>query len=214
MFRRRRPAPDEDGAEADESAVEETTTGTTGPWDVGDADIDPDDPNRIDLGSLVVRGRPDIEVRLQVDDATQTVVSAMLVAENGAVELRPFAAPRSEGIWDSVRKEIAAEATRRGGTASEVDGAFGRELRVVVPMTGPDGSQVTQPSRVVGVDGPRWMLRATFLGQPAVESDPDGLLEQAFRDVVVVRGTTAMPPREALPLIMPGGARVVPPDDI
>ncbi len=219
MFRRRKTtAPDDDAAEATseggETPAEETPTGTTGPWDVADADFDPEDPDRIDLGSLVVRGSADVELRLQVDEATQLVVAAMLVAENGAVELRPFAAPRSEGIWDSVRKEIAAEATRRGGTASEVDGAFGTELRIVVPMTGPDGRPGTQASRVVGVDGPRWMLRATFLGQPAIQTDSDGVLERAFRDVVVVRGPGPMPPREALPLTMPSGARPAAPEDV
>ncbi len=30
----------------------------------------------------------------------------------------------------------------------------------------PDGSPAMQPSRIVGVNGPRWLLRATFLGGP------------------------------------------------
>ena len=172
MFRRRKTAaPDDDAAEADERGWGDV--GRRGPdrhlWTWGRRGrrlSDPEDPDRIDLGSLVVRGSADVELRLQVDEATQLVVAAMLVAENGAVELRPFAAPRSEGIWESVRKEIAAEATRRGGTASEVDGAFGTELRIVVPMTGPDGRPVTQASRVVG----QWTGLAGCCGRPSSAS--------------------------------------------
>jgi len=70
MFRRRKTAaPDDDAAEATsegwETSADEAPTGTTGPWDVADADFDPEDPDRIDLGSLVVRGSADVELRLQ-----------------------------------------------------------------------------------------------------------------------------------------------------
>jgi hypothetical protein len=129
----------------------------------------------------------------------------MLVSATGAVELRPFAAPRHEGIWDDVRREIAADATRRGGTASETTGEYGTELRIVAPVAGPRGEQLRQPSRVIGVDGPRWMLRATFLGSAAIDPDVEGVLERALREVVVVRGSAPMPPRAPLPLRMPGG---------
>jgi hypothetical protein len=62
---------------------------------------------------------------------------------------------------------------------------------------------------VLGIEGPRWLLRATFLGRPAVQPQPDGDLESALRDVVVVRGTGPMAPREPLPLVMPSNAKPV-----
>ncbi len=133
----------------------------------------------------------------------------MLTNNEGAVELRPFAAPRGGGIWEDIRKQIAAETARRGGTATEADGPYGTELRVVMPAKTPDGQPATQPSRVLGIEGPRWLLRATLLGRPAVEPDPDGELESALRDVVVVRGTGPMAPREPLPLVMPSNAKPV-----
>ena len=58
-----------------------------------------------------------------------------------------------------------------------------------------------------GIAGPRWLLRVSTFGRPAVEHHEDGLLEQVLRDVVVVRGTEPMSPGEALPLVMPTGAR-------
>ncbi len=181
-----------------------------GPWDVADVELADDDPNLVDLGGLLVRGRAGLEMRLQVDEQQQDVVAVMLVSEDGAVELRAFAAPRNESIWDDVRREIGAEATRRGGTATEQEGEFGPELRLAVPAQTPDGQQGTQLTRVVGVSAPRWLLRGTFVGKAAQEPDPSGVLESAFRDVVVRRGEGPMAPRTPIPLRMPPGAQPVP----
>ena len=179
-----------------------------GPWDSTEVTLDESDGTLVDLGGLVVRGRPGIELRLQVDEASSTVVAVLLVGAEGAVEVRPFAAPRRGDIWSGVRKQIAAETARRGGTATEAEGPFGTELRVVMPVTTPDGTSATQPSRVLGIVGPRWLLRATLLGRPAVEPGEEGEILEALRDLVVVRGPGAMAPGEPLPLTMPaGGAR-------
>ena len=75
-----------------------------------------------------------------------------------------------------------------GGTATETEGVFGPELRVSMTVELEDGRRAEQPSRVVGIVGPRWLLRATLFGRPAVEHDEDGDIESAVRDVVVVRG--------------------------
>jgi len=177
-----------------------------GPWDIDDAEVNEDDPQVVDLGGLLVRGRPGLEMRLQVDERDGSVVAVLLVSQEGALELRAFAAPRNESIWDDVRREIGAEATRRGGTATEGEGEFGPELRLAVPVQTPEGQNATQFSRVVGVSAPRWLLRGTFLGQPAQEPNPQGELESAFRDVVVRRGDAPMAPRSAIALEMPAGA--------
>jgi hypothetical protein len=180
-----------------------------GPWDVSEVELAEDDPSRVDLGGLVVKGMPGLELRLQVDEASQQVAAVLLVGPEGAVELRPFAAPRNGDIWSDVRKQIAAETARRGGTATEADGPYGPELHVVMPAQTPDGKAATQPSRVLGITGPRWLLRVTFLGRPALEPKEDGDLESAVRDVIVVRGSSPMAPGEPLPLVMPSDARPV-----
>lgn len=197
-------------AEQDAPAGPQPASGRRiGPWDASEVELVEDDPERVDLGGLVVKGAPGLELRLQVDEASQQVAAVLIVGEEGAAELRPFAAPRNGGIWDDVRREIAAETARRGGTATEAEGDYGKELHVMMPVQTPDGQAATQPSRVLGIEGPRWLLRATFLGRPAVEPRPDGDIETAVRDVVVVRGSGPMAPGEPLPLIMPGNARPV-----
>ncbi len=186
-----------------------------GPWDIEDVDLeaeDADEGNRVDLGGLVVTGGPGLELRLQVDQQAQAVAAVLLVAAESALELRAFAAPRTEDIWDEVRREIAADASRRGGTATEQDGPYGTELRLAIPATAPDGRQGAQVSRIVGVSAPRWLLRGTFLGKEAMEPSEDSPLDRAFRKVVVRRGDGPMAPRAPIPLKMPPGVAPATPE--
>ncbi len=207
IFRRKSSRRDESDAPEPDAFDELESDRPRGPWDRSDTTADSHDDGYIDLGGLVVKGAPNLELRLQVDEQTQAVAAVLLAGPQSGLELRAFAAPRHDGIWDDVRKDIAAEAAKRGGTATERDGEFGTELHVVVPIQTPDGKAATQTSRVVGVDGPRWMLRGTFLGKSATQADPEGVVEQAFHDVIVVRGDGPMAPREMLPMQVPAQAQ-------
>lgn len=178
-----------------------------GPWDGSERTVDPADSTSIDLGGIVVKARPGFELRLQTDQESGDVQAVLLVAEDGAAELRAFAAARNSSLWAGVRGEIAADASRRGGTATELDGRYGTELRVKAQVRTPEGKTGTQTSRIVGIEGPRWLLRVTYLGGPAMEADPEHVLEAAVRDLIVVRGAEAMPPREQIALRLPAGAR-------
>lgn len=191
------PAPDTQ--ETDSSAA--TTGPATGPFDIGE--VEAESGGYADLGSLLISPPEGMDLQLQVDETSGEVLAVLLGNDEGAVELRAFAAARNGDLWSDARREIAADATRRGGTATEQDGPFGPELAVMVPVTAPDGQPAVQPSRVIGHNGPRWFLRATVLGRPAVEPEAAGPWEAAIRTVVVRRGAMAMPPGEALPLQLP-----------
>jgi hypothetical protein len=185
---------DSDPGAADDAAQE-------GPFDADDL---PDDGvKRVDLGALLVAPFEGRDLRVQVDEKSGTVRSVVLAGQDGAVELRAFAAPRNGDLWSEVRPQIAADAARRGGTATEQDGPFGTELFCEVQVKTPDGKVGNQASRVVGFNGPRWLLRATFLGRPA--QDPEALVEwrSAVTSVAVRRGAQAMPVGEQLPLTLP-----------
>jgi hypothetical protein len=203
MFRRRsRSGSDEpELADVDEETEE---TDETGPWD--SESLPGDEVDRVDLGSLRVAPRDGAELRLQVDENTGEVQSVMLASEDGAMELRAFAAPRNGALWDEVRPQIAADVSGHGGTATEREGRWGTELVCQMQVVLPDGNQALQPSRIIGVNGPRWLLRATFLGQPAVE-ELTAEWEDALASVVVHRGSHAMPVGDALPLTLPDDAQ-------
>jgi hypothetical protein len=211
IFRRKGKNDDPETTGTDVGAEDETgpvDARAEGPFDSTEVDASVlEDDERIDLGALVVTGMPGMELGLQVDEQSGVVQAVLLMLEDSALELRAFAAPRTSGIWDEVRQEIAAEASRMGGTATETDGPFGTELVLVVPVEDPEGQIFSQTSRVIGVDGPRWLLRGTVLGRAAVEADAALPMEETLRNTVVVRGDEPMAVRESLPLTLPPGAQ-------
>lgn len=174
-----------------------------GPWDITEMDLADQDLPRIDLGSLQIPGIPGLTVQVEADPQTQTIMAVTAMKTDGAVQVQAYAAPKSEGLWDEIRAEIKEELAGSSGQFSEAEGAFGPEIRALVPVTGPDGKEIVQPVRFVGVDGPRWLLRAVFLGRAAVAPDPQDELHHLIRQIVVIRGPDAMAPKSALPLRLP-----------
>ncbi|SNS82593.1 Protein of unknown function [Geodermatophilus pulveris] len=179
---------------------------TTGPWDATDAPAD--GTARIDLGSLRLPAVPGTELRVDVN-AQQKVVGATLRYGDSLLQVAVFAAPRANGIWDDVRADLAVSASGQGGSLREVEGPFGPELAGFVRATPqaqpgqPAPPPVRRAARFVGVDGPRWFLRGMISGPAAESAEAAAPLEQAFRQIVVVRGTAPMPVREQLPLTLP-----------
>lgn len=168
---------------------------TKGPFDLIDAPDD--DSTRVDLGALRVPVS-DLEMRVDVNEA-QEVVSVTLVGQTGHMQLGVFAAPRSEGIWDEIRAEIAESVAEQHGTAADDESAeFGIELVGRLP-----GEGGPTPVRFIGVDGPRWMLRAMLVGPCAVDSKKGEPFIEVFRQTVVVRGTDPLPVREPIALRLP-----------
>jgi hypothetical protein len=189
-----------------EGAVEEPAAAPQGPRDVADVPAD-QVAEYVDLGSLLIPPRPDTELRLQVDEASGQVMAVLLLDAEGMLELRAFAGERNGDLWSDVRREIAADTAQRGGTATEQDGPLGPELYCQIPVELEDGTSGVQPSRVIGLNGPRWFLRAALLGRPAIEHDAaEGWIE-TIRQVVVRRGTAPLPPGDALPLQLPPDAQ-------
>ncbi|GAA3534408.1 hypothetical protein GCM10022234_34080 [Aeromicrobium panaciterrae] len=194
----------------DDQPIEETGGREHGPWDSTEKSV-VDDPTYVDLGSLIVRGHDDYALQLPADNDDGEIGSVLMVAENGALELRAFAATRSGGLWDEVRSDIVAEVERLGGEAIEDEGPHGPELKVTVPATTPDGETGVQPSRIMGIEGPRWLLRATLLGEAALVPE-DHILMDALNDVIVVRGEGPKMLREPLLLRVPPNAVPAPPE--
>jgi len=172
----------------------------TGPLDREDVT---DDSEHLNLGSIWLKGVTGMEVRLEVNEQEQQITGVTAVLGDSAVQLQAFAAPRTEGVWIDIRNEIAKTITEAGGTSEVVSGPFGEELQTRMPQAGPDGRTVFMPARFIGVDGPRWFLRAVVSGRAAIEPEAAEPIHEVIRTAVVDRGTEAMPPRELLPLQLP-----------
>ena len=180
-----------------------------GPFDVDDL---PDDGlERVDLGSLLICPEEGRELRLQVDEVTGEVQAVIVAGEDGAVELRAFAAPRHGDLWSDVRPQIAEDMLRQGGEVTEREGPFGPELVCRIEVQVEDGTTAVQPSRIIGINGSRWLLRATLLGRPAMDVEGSTDWEDTITRVAVRRGTGAMPVGDALPVLLPDNAHRIDP---
>lgn len=167
-----------------------------GPWDVDDENV-PDYDEYLDMGSYYLPFLKGIELRVKANRATQQVLGTTITYGSSSVEIEAFAAPKTLGLWDDVRADLI-EANK---DAKEVEGVFGTEL--ALPVTVKGGRKVL--TRIVGVDGPRWMLRGIFSGKAA--TDPEGeeakALNQFFADIVVERGDNPLAPRDLIPMHPP-----------
>ena len=195
---------DETGAE-NAAEPEATPPVGSGPFDV--SQVEDDDVQRVDLGSVLVPPIEGRELRLQVDEKSGLVRAVILAGADGALEFQAFAAPRNGDLWSTVRPQIAADMEKRGGQATEREGRWGTELVCQMPVQRPDGTAATQPSRIIGINGERWMLRASLLGRPALEPDETSDWEDTLAQIVVRRGAQAMPVGEPLPVNLPDDAR-------
>jgi hypothetical protein len=170
-----------------------------GPWDVTEIDLS-DDVERLDLGSLKVTPRDGVDVQVQVDETSGQVVQLTFARPDGAVQVQPYAAPRSGGLWETVRGQIRSSINQGGGLVEEGEGSFGTELRAQIRS---DGTTTLQPARFTGIEGPRWFLRAVFLGSAAKPGPSTDILEAVVRSLIVVRGHEAMPVGAPMPLTLP-----------
>lgn len=180
-------------------------TPESGPFDV--SQVEGDEVGRVDLGSVLVPGLEGRELRLQVDEKTGEVRAVILAGEDGALEFQAFAAPRNGDLWATVRPQIAEDLVQRGGQATEREGRWGTELVCQMPVKRTDGTTGVQPSRIIGINGERWMLRASLLGRPALEPEASAEWEDTLAQIVVRRGAEAMPVGEPLPVTLPDDAR-------
>ncbi len=158
---------------------------------------------RVDLGAIWLPVMPGLQLRMEIDKATGKITGVSATLGQSGLQVQAFAAPRTWGIWDEIREEIATSITKQGGTVDDVPGPFGRELIARIPAVGPDGQQAVRPARFVGVDGPRWFLRGVLTGQAAVDAEAARALESVFANVVVVRDGSPRPPRDLLTLTLP-----------
>jgi hypothetical protein len=224
MFGRRRRARSEDatstgpeGTEAqaadaagEPGSVPESASGDLpqgprpdGPFDADEVDLDQAREGRADLGGMLVPAQAGMKLQLQVDEKSGRATSVMAMTGDAAVQLIAVAAPRSSGMWEQTRLQVAEDAKRRGGKAEEASGPFGTEVRILLPVTTADGKKAVQPSRIAGIDGPRWMLRATFLGGATSDAAVFASMVEFVKGVVVVRGDRPMPPGDVIALTPP-----------
>jgi hypothetical protein len=77
---------------SDKSAPQDRSTG--GPLDLSEVNAV---SQYLDFGSIRIAARDGLQIRLEIDEATNSVVAVSLEISGSTLQLQAFAAPRSEG---------------------------------------------------------------------------------------------------------------------
>jgi hypothetical protein len=162
-----------------------------GPYDEADA---PDDGlARLDLGSVRLPLPPDAQVQVEMDPEGP-LRAVHVLTPNGRHTIGAYAAPRSGDLWPEISRELAEQLHGDGARVRRENGEWGSELVAFV-------NDVLL--RFVGVDGPRWMLRAVSAGAKETSAKAAEELRDIVRGTIVVRGDQPMPVRTPLPFELP-----------
>lgn len=219
--------PQDHEADGDETDPDETNTAgddedepsdvrESGPFDHSEVDLDADVESlrkrgieRLAFGPLIITPFAGLNLQARGDAGSGVVYALLASYGNSGLELALFAAPRSGGLAAELREELSEEASEGGGSAEVGKGPFGPEVRRVMPLEGPEGEQLFHVSRTWLVEGPRWVLRGTLLGQAAMvegEAEPADVFCEFFRNLVVHRDETPRVPGELIHLSLPEGS--------
>jgi hypothetical protein len=154
--------------------------GEFGPWDAEET-WTPLGVDRLDYGVLKV---PRLEgARIQPLHAGERIVGVVVSLGDHALSLQVFKSP-SGPVWESVRPKAIRKVRNQGGSAEEAVSGFGPEVRARIPVVR-DGKQVLQPTRIIGCDGPGWLLRGVYGGPAALADAVDPRAHHLFTQTVV-----------------------------
>ena len=142
LFSRRR---DDASTDSDESILASDAgadvddlneSAASGPWDLSELPEDQEDVPRIDLGALQVPAVDGMQLRLE-QGPDGTITAVVLALGGSALELRAFAAPRTAGIWDELRSDIANELAGNGARYEESYGGTAPSWSPTCPCAAP-----------------------------------------------------------------------------
>lgn len=169
-----------------------------GPFDESDGTItgllDPDGEGLgiLDFGAYAFV--PPVNTQLQIESSEEQNLVVHVLSGQSNITIDAYAAPKTGGQWRFVASELADGLRNQGAKVSIQDGPWGREVI---------GSAAESVIRFIGVDGPRWMLRAVIVSSPAEAEQSAEIARTMLSHTVVRRGTNSMPARTPIPLVLP-----------
>ncbi len=216
---------DGDAAESDESELDETEAEepedepdqweeldasrdwrVDGPFDISEVDLDADEIQRLDFGTLVLTPFDGMNMQLQVNKESQNVQALLITHAKSVLELSLFAAPADRSTVAQVRTNMIDNVESAGGSVTLAEGPFGTEIRRVVPITTDNGQHGYHVSRTWFAQGPRWLLRGVLMGEAGMSEGHEGpaeMLYEFFANTVVRRGNKPMVPGDVIPMVLP-----------
>lgn len=181
-----------------EQPVHDAVSGDTGPFDGDSVNIDDFDFSDfsigvLNLGSMIIPLPKNSQVQVEMGEDGPRMVH--IVTEFGRVTPVAFAAPNSAGQWTESVEQITAGMTGDGLNVETEQGPWGTEI----VGAGANGS-----IRVIGVEGPRWMLRMTTTAPPERVDKLRDLAREITARTFVYRGADPVLAGNSLPVTLPG----------
>ena len=168
-----------------------------GPFDIADAKPEEFDFSdfakaSVNLGSVLLAVPHVGDIQVEMGPQGPTMLHVVTTA--GRITPVAFAAPTSGGLWGTSGREIAEGLEKDGLEVRFEDGPWGDEVV---------GVRDDMQMRIIGADGPRWMMRLTLSG-PTASADElaeigRGIMARCF----VNRGDNPMPAGQPLPVTLP-----------
>ncbi|AHI22961.1 DUF3710 domain-containing protein [Corynebacterium vitaeruminis] len=185
--------------DADQDPDHDAVGGDTGPFDGRSVDFNSFDfsdfgTGVLNLGSVVIPLPHGSEVQVEMGPEGPKMLH--ILTPYGRVTPVAFAAPASKGQWREATKDIAASMRNDGLDVEVQHGPWGRE--VVGSMQ--DGGGVV---RIIGVDGPRWMLRMTVACPKESTEEMTALAREITARTFVYRNDDPILAGTSLPVALP-----------
>lgn len=171
--------------------------GDTGPFDgdsVDIADFDFSDFSQgvLDLGSMRIPLPRNSQVQVEMGEKGPKMIH--IVTEFGRITPVAFAAPRSAGQWAESTEQITQGMIGDGLAADIEQGPWGAEII---------GQGENGVIRVIGVEGPRWMLRMTTTAPHEKSESLRDLAREITARTFVYRGEDPILAGNSLPVVLP-----------
>ncbi|MEU9709567.1 MULTISPECIES: DUF3710 domain-containing protein [unclassified Streptomyces] len=168
-----------------------------GPWDISEIDIE--NLDLVDMGGIMVPSAPGMScLPVEVDGE---MLAATLVQGDTALQLQAFNA-NSATVWNAVRADMISKMRAQGNSAETWVDRAGIEIRATISVVTEPGVIRVREIRVLGSDGPGWMLRAVVSGAGAAAGGDDGWAYKTFLGAVVVPGALSRR-SDVIPLYAP-----------
>lgn len=178
-------------------AAYDPVNGDFGPFDGDSVDYTTFDysdfaKSGLDLGSIRVPVPHSGEVQVEMGPKGPQMIH--ILTPVGRITPVALAAPRSGRQWAENIDEIT------GGMSRD-----GLEVEIGQSLWGPEvvGTMKAGTMRVIGVDGPRWMLRMTLAGPTDKADELAELAYGVISRTFVYRGEQPLPAGQSLPVTIP-----------
>ncbi|APT92403.1 hypothetical protein CPHO_05290 [Corynebacterium phocae] len=171
--------------------------GTMGPFDgdkvkIEDFDFSDFSLGLLELGSLRIPLPKNSQVQVEMGASGPRMLH--IVTHYGRITPVAFAAPRSPGQWAESGKDLIKGVANDGLATHVEQGPWGSEIV---------GVNENGTIRIIGIEGPRWLLRLTTAAPTGKEDDLATLAREVAARTFVYRGEEPILAGNSLPISMP-----------